>query len=58
VALIFPQIRILYMSGYTDEAIAHHGVLEEGITLLQKPFSQESLLRLVREVLETSDKQE
>jgi len=39
------------MSGYTDDAIGHHGVLAPGIALLEKPFTRESLTRKVREVL-------
>ena len=39
------------MSGYTNDAIVHHGVLEPGIFFLQKPFSQEALTRKLREVL-------
>jgi hypothetical protein len=40
------------MSGYTDSAIADHGVLESGIYLLHKPFTEEALIRKVREVLD------
>jgi len=47
-----PGLRILYMSGYTDDAILRHGVLEDGIPFLQKPFTPEELARKVREVLD------
>jgi two-component system, cell cycle sensor histidine kinase and response regulator CckA len=45
-------LRVLYMSGYSGSAIAHHGVLDQGMHLLQKPFSSADLLRRVREVLQ------
>ena len=48
-----PQTKILYMSGYTDEALGHHGVLESGTVLLQKPFRSSALCRKVREVLDS-----
>ena len=47
-----PDMRVLYMSGYTVNVIAHHGVLEKGIHFLQKPFSVKSLAAKVREVLD------
>jgi len=47
-----PGMRVLYMSGYTDEALGRHGVLEQGIALLEKPFTRRSLLRKLREVLD------
>jgi DNA-binding response OmpR family regulator len=43
----------LFMSGYTDEVIAQHGILGEGERLIQKPFDPESMLRTIREVIET-----
>ena len=46
-----PETKILYMSGYTDAAILHHGILERGEAFLQKPFTPNSLARKVREVL-------
>jgi len=46
-----PTLKVVYMSGYTDEAIVHHGVLNPGIALLNKPFTSEALSRKIREVL-------
>ncbi len=46
-----PGIRVLYMSGYTDEAIARHGVLEPGMAFIEKPFTPDDLVRKVREIL-------
>jgi PAS domain S-box-containing protein len=51
---IRPQMKILYMSGYTDSAIVHHGVLDEGANFIQKPFSPDDLGRKLREVLQQS----
>jgi two-component system, cell cycle sensor histidine kinase and response regulator CckA len=47
-----PEARVLYMSAYTDQAIVHQGVLEPGLTLIQKPFTLEALGRAVRAVLD------
>jgi CheY-like chemotaxis protein len=49
---ILPEIKALYMSGYTDNAIVYHGVLERGMNYIQKPFTVEGLARKVREVLD------
>lgn len=47
-----PEIKFIYMSGYTDNSIVRHGVLEEGITFIQKPFSPSALILKVRESLD------
>ena len=47
-----PEVRVLYMSGYTDDAIAHHGVLDPGVAFIQKPFGYAFVARKVREVLD------
>ena len=52
VAVRCPGIRVLYMSGYTEEVIVHHGVLEKGIAFIQKPFTVQRFAAKVREVLE------
>ena len=47
-----PGTQVVYMSGYTDHAIGHHGMLEPGIAFVQKPFSANDLTRKVRAVLD------
>jgi PAS domain S-box-containing protein len=47
-----PRMKVLYVSGYTEDAIVHHGVLDEGTDLLEKPFNQETLSLKVRQVLD------
>ena len=48
-----PSLKVIYMSGYTDEAIVQHGVLQPGIAFLHKPFTSGALGRKIREVLDT-----
>src|SRR4029077_19746530 len=46
-----PQIEVIYMSGYTDELLVRHGALGQGITFLEKPFTQDSLINAVQKAL-------
>jgi CheY-like chemotaxis protein len=50
-----PALKILYTSGYTDNAIVHHGALDKGVALLQKPYTSLALTRRVRDVLDAPD---
>jgi CheY-like chemotaxis protein len=47
-----PEMKVLFMSGYTDNAIVHHGRLDPGTRLVQKPFTADALARKVREALD------
>lgn len=47
-----PELKVLYMSGYTDDTVVHHGVLDRGIAFLQKPIMPDALGKKVREVLD------
>jgi two-component system, cell cycle sensor histidine kinase and response regulator CckA len=49
---LVPGIKVLFMSGYTDEAIVHHGVLDSNVEFIQKPFTPSALSKKVREVLD------
>jgi FixJ family two-component response regulator len=49
-----PNLKVVYMSGYTDRAIVDHGILEPGVTFVQKPFSSDALLRKLRDVLDSA----
>jgi PAS domain S-box-containing protein len=51
-AAVRPDVRVLYISGYTDDAIVHHGMLEPGLHYLAKPFTAAGLARKVRAVLD------
>jgi PAS domain S-box-containing protein len=48
----WPELKVLFMSGHTENCIVHHGVLDPGVAFIQKPFRQEQLVRKVREVLD------
>jgi YesN/AraC family two-component response regulator len=52
---IYPDLKRLFMSGYTANVIAHHGVLYEGVNFIQKPFSRKSLAAKLRQVLECTN---
>jgi PAS domain S-box-containing protein len=52
---LYPRLKCLFTSGYTADVIAHHGVLDEGVQFIQKPFSVGSLSAKVREVLNSDD---
>jgi CheY-like chemotaxis protein len=52
---LYPNLRRLFMSGYTANVIAHHGVLDAGVNFIQKPFSMQGLAAKLREVLAGDD---
>lgn len=53
IAKLNPDIRVLFMSGYTANIIAHRGILDEGVQFIQKPFSLQALAEKIRHVLAT-----
>jgi PAS domain S-box-containing protein len=52
IQILYPDIKVIFMSGYTDNAISSQGVLEPGLNFLEKPFTAEGLNRKIREVLD------
>lgn len=55
-ALSRPEMKVVYMSGYTDKVMMHHGILNSNIAFLQKPFTRDALARKLREVLGPPEK--
>ena len=53
-----PDMKVLYMSGHTEDAIIHHGVLEQGVEFLQKPFTGRDLIGRVRRILDRGGESE
>jgi len=52
ITALYPDIRLLFMSGYTANVIAHHGVLDHGVAFIQKPFSMADMTAKIRELLD------
>lgn len=52
--ILSPEIKVLFMSGYTDEAIVHDGVLDAKVEFIQKPFTPVGLARKVRQVIDSN----
>ncbi|NLJ37147.1 MAG: response regulator, partial [Candidatus Atribacteria bacterium] len=50
--LLFPDIKVIFTSGYTVNVISHQGVLDKGVHFIQKPFSSKDLLLEIRKVLD------
>jgi two-component system sensor histidine kinase EvgS len=49
---LYPALKCVFMSGYTSDVIAHHGVLDQGVHFLQKPFSKKDLIKNIRKILD------
>ncbi|MBU1566137.1 MAG: PAS domain S-box protein [Proteobacteria bacterium] len=56
--VLYPSLRLLFMSGYTANVIAHHGVLDEGVHFIQKPFTMKDLAAKIREALDQGSARE
>jgi DNA-binding NtrC family response regulator len=54
ITALYPEIRLLFMSGYTANVIAHQGILDKGVAFIQKPFSMAELAEKIREVIDQS----
>ena len=52
VAGLFPGLPTLFMSGYTENAIVHHGVIDTGVRFIEKPFTPDALLAKIREAID------
>jgi DNA-binding response OmpR family regulator len=52
---LYPDVKRLFMSGYTANVIAHHGVLDDGVDFIQKPFSMNDLAARIREALDREE---
>jgi two-component system cell cycle sensor histidine kinase/response regulator CckA len=48
-----PGIKVVFMSGYTDDVVLHHGVVDEGVAFIQKPLTPDAVTRKVRQTLDT-----
>jgi FixJ family two-component response regulator len=53
IKIIRPEIKVLFMSGYTSDVIVHHGIPEEGVHFIQKPFGLNDLARKIQNILGT-----
>ena len=52
IKVLHPETAVLFMSGYNDDIIAHHGILEDNVNFIGKPFSPNTLAAKIREVLD------
>jgi len=58
ITALYPDIRLLFMSGYTADVIAHQGVLDDGVAFIQKPFSMADMTEKVRNVLDKASNED